>query len=164
MQVQTICDTDDATADLDGDQVTQVLSNLLSNAYAAMPGGGTLTVTIGGDDERVRVSVADTGVGIPAENLNKIFEPFFSTKKIGLGTGLGLAVTYGIVKMHRGDIRVESNTDYSAGPTGTTFTVALPRRGQQETTDLSPQTTGAEADAEGPISSQGDSCEPEAEV
>jgi len=71
--------------------------------------------------------VIDTGVGIPEENLAKIFDPFFTTKQVGMGTGLGLAVTHGIVKMHRGQITAESNADRSAGPTGTTFTVTLPR-------------------------------------
>lgn len=68
------------------------------------------------------------GCGIPKENLPRIFDPFFTTKQIGKGTGLGLAVTYGIVKMHCGDIHVESNADATTGPTGTTFTVTLPRK------------------------------------
>jgi iron only hydrogenase large subunit-like protein/nitrogen-specific signal transduction histidine kinase len=122
----------DPLADVDRDQIVQVLTNLVSNALAAMPEGGTLTIrTVGGEDF-VELAVIDTGVGIPRENLSKIFEPFFTTKQIGLGTGLGLAVTYGIVKMHRGDIRVQSNADAAAGPTGTTFTVTLPRHGQQD--------------------------------
>jgi signal transduction histidine kinase/Fe-S-cluster-containing hydrogenase component 2 len=123
---------EDRTAEVDRDQIIQVLTNLLSNAYAAMPEGGAVTVRIGGDAERIRLVVADTGVGIRRENQAKIFEPFFTTKQIGMGTGLGLAVTYGIVKMHRGDIGVESNADPDAGPTGATFTVTLPRRGRQE--------------------------------
>ena len=80
----------------------------------------------------MQVVVSDTGVGIPATNMPRIFEPFFTTKQIGKGTGLGLAVTYGIVKMHRGDIRVQSNADPGAGETGTTFTVTLPRWAQRE--------------------------------
>ena len=66
------------------------------------------------------------------ENLSKIFEPFFTTKEAGKGTGLGLAVIYGIVKMHRGDIQVESNTNPADGPTGATFTVTLPRHARRE--------------------------------
>ena len=75
----------------------------------------------------VRISVSDTGTGIPKEHLKKIFEPFFTTKQPGKGTGLGLSVSYGIIKMHCGDILVESNADPAVGPTGTTFTVRLPR-------------------------------------
>ncbi len=123
-------DTDiaDTVAEIDRDQIIQVLTNLLSNAIAAMDKGGALTVRVTGDADRIRLNVSDTGVGIPEQNIKKIFEPFFTTKQIGKGTGLGLAVTYGIVKMHCGDIRVESNADPAAGPTGTTFTVTLPRR------------------------------------
>ncbi len=119
--------TDDPVAEIDSDQISQVLTNLISNAVAAMPDGGRLTVTVGGDALNLRLAVTDTGIGIPTENLKKIFEPFFTTKQIGKGTGLGLAVTYGIIKMHSGDIRVESNADPAAGPTGTTFKVTLPR-------------------------------------
>ena len=125
-------ESEDATAEVDRDQVIQVLTNLITNAIAAMPGGGTLTLKTRSDGERVHVSVSDTGVGIQSENLSKIFEPFFTTKQIGRGTGLGLAVTYGIVKMHRGDISVQSNADPAAGPTGTTFTVSIPVKGRQE--------------------------------
>ena len=111
----------DPLADLDADQITQVLVNLVTNAYAAMPDGGALTVTVSDDgpaSDRCRLAVTDTGVGIPAENIPKLFEPFFTTKKMGQGTGLGLAVTYGIVKMHRGDITVTSNADPAKGADG----------------------------------------------
>ena len=121
-----------AKCDLDPDQIQQVLTNLFSNASDAMPGGGDLTVTVDGDEGRVWFAVGDTGTGIARENLTKIFEPFFTTKQIGKGTGLGLAVTYGIVKMHRGDIEVSSNCDPAAGPAGTTFSVRLPRQGPEE--------------------------------
>jgi two-component system NtrC family sensor kinase len=128
---------DDPMVEVDPDQLTQVLINLVTNAYAAMPDGGELHVTTRGDDDRVVLAVSDTGVGIPPEHFPKLFEPFFTTKKAGKGTGLGLAVTYGIVKMHRGDIKVASNTDTAKGPTGTSFTVSLPRR-RQESGDASP--------------------------
>jgi two-component system NtrC family sensor kinase len=117
----------DLRAELDRDQVAQVLTNLINNAVDAMPNGGTLTLRTGCNERDVWIKVVDTGVGIPAENRKKVFEPFFTTKAPGKGTGLGLSVTYGIVKMHQGDIRMESNADPQAGPTGTTVTVTLPR-------------------------------------
>ena len=125
-------DSETACAEIDRDQIIQVLTNLLSNAVAAMPDGGTLTIRTEGDDEHVTLVVSDTGIGIAQENLGKIFEPFFTTKQIGKGTGLGLAVTYGIVKLHSGSIDVASNADPAQGPTGTTFTVTLPTKVQQD--------------------------------
>jgi len=119
----------DPVAELDRDQVLQVLTNVMVNAIEAMPDGGTLTVRTGGDEERVVFEVADTGTGIRPEHMGKIFTPFFTTKPMGRGTGLGLAVSYGIVKMHRGEISATSNADPAAGPTGTTFTIRMPRRG-----------------------------------
>jgi signal transduction histidine kinase len=121
-----------ASADLDADQIRQVLTNLLTNAVAAMPTGGRLTVRSAVTDEQVLFAVEDTGVGIPKENIKRVFDPFFTTKQMGRGTGLGLAVSYGIVKMHRGNIRLKSNADLSTGPTGTTFTVTLPRFEQRD--------------------------------
>ncbi len=123
-------DLPDPIAELDRDQIVQVVANLISNAVAAMDGRGKLTIRTGGDDDRIRLFISDTGIGIPAENIKRIFDPFFTTKPMGKGTGLGLAVSYGIVKMHSGDIRVQSQADPSLGPTGTTFTVTLPRRGE----------------------------------
>jgi signal transduction histidine kinase len=97
-----------------------------------MPDGGTVTVQTGIIDDDVKLSVADTGTGISKQHLEKIFDPFFTTKQVGKGTGLGLAVTYGIVKMHRGRINVESNDDPAAGPTGTRFEILLPCQGGKE--------------------------------
>ena len=122
---------DDPTVEVDPDQLTQVLINLVTNAYAAMPDGGTLTVETRDTGDRFSLVVSDTGVGIPPEHSPKLFEPFFTTKKSGKGTGLGLAVTYGIVKMHRGDITVTSNADSTKGPTGTSFVVSLPKQRQE---------------------------------
>ena len=130
VQLKVEAAADDPLAELDRDQMTQVLTNLISNAYDAMPQGGTLTVRAGGDGEKVFFVVQDDGAGIPPANMARIFTPFFTTKPMGKGTGLGLAVTYGIVKMHRGDIKVESNSDPARGPTGTTVTVTVPRRGE----------------------------------
>jgi signal transduction histidine kinase/iron only hydrogenase large subunit-like protein len=120
---------EDPMAEIDADQVTQVLNNLITNACHAMPEGGQVTIRTSGDHDEVHLCISDTGVGIPKEHQAKIFEPFFTTKSLGKGTGMGLAVTYGIVKMHRGRIGVESNDNPEAGPTGTTFTVSLPRHG-----------------------------------
>jgi len=114
-------------AELDSDQIVQVLTNLVTNAVAAMHERGGLRVVTGGNEREAWFKVDDSGSGIPREHMKKLFSPFFTTKKAGQGTGLGLAVTYGIVKMHRGRIDVRSNPDPAAGPTGTTFTVTLPR-------------------------------------
>lgn len=117
----------DLSAEMDPDQIIQVLSNLVTNAVEAMPAGGQLTVKTFLERDNVCFSVIDTGCGIKPENTKNIFQPFFTTKQIGKGTGLGLAVSYGIIKVHRGNIAVESNSSAAAGPTGTTFTVKLPR-------------------------------------
>ncbi|HPC99513.1 MAG TPA: HAMP domain-containing sensor histidine kinase, partial [Bacteroidales bacterium] len=102
--------------------------NLIKNAIDAMPQGGTVTLTMKDTPGDIIIEVKDTGTGIKEENRSKIFEPFFTTKGIGHGTGLGLATAYGIVKMHKGQITVESNDDPSKGPTGTSFRIVLPRK------------------------------------
>ncbi|MDD4374332.1 MAG: [Fe-Fe] hydrogenase large subunit C-terminal domain-containing protein [Bacteroidales bacterium] len=112
---------------LDADQMMQVLTNLEKNAVEAMPNGGEITLTISEKTEDVIITISDQGVGISAENMEKLFTPFFTTKEVGKGTGLGLPLCYGIVKMHKGKIDVNSNTDPEKGPTGTTFTIRLPR-------------------------------------
>ncbi len=119
------------TGEMDPDQIVQVLSNLVTNAAEAMPSGGAIKVRAFAEGDAVCFSVADAGCGIRPENIKKVFEPFFTTKQIGKGTGLGLAVSYGIVKAHRGAITVASNADPAAGPTGTTFTVRLPRTARE---------------------------------
>ncbi len=120
-------------ATLDIEQMTQVLNNLVKNAIEAMPKSGTLTIIVSDTTDEVVFEVTDTGTGISKEDLHKIFEPFFTTKEIGKGTGLGLATSYGIVKMHKGQISVVSNNDPVKGQTGTTFKVVIPRN----TTDFS---------------------------
>ncbi|MEJ5303579.1 MAG: 4Fe-4S binding protein [Bacteroidales bacterium] len=113
---------------LDQDQMMQVLTNLEKNAVEAMPAeGGEIKLTLSDTPEEVIISLSDTGSGIPKENMDKIFTPFFTTKEVGKGTGLGLPLIYGIVKMHKGKISVMSNADPKQGPTGTTFTLTLPR-------------------------------------
>ncbi|QDT05901.1 Sporulation kinase A [Rubripirellula lacrimiformis] len=107
----------------DAAQMQQVMTNLITNAIAAMPDGGTLTVVLdqSSDDGPITLTVADTGEGIAQESLPHIFEPFFTTKDVGQGTGLGLSIAYGIVREHGGDIHVESHPER-----GTTFRVTLP--------------------------------------
>jgi two-component system, NtrC family, sensor kinase len=105
--------------DLDEGQLRQALLNLCRNALEAMPGGGTLTVRAAVAGARLEIAVADTGSGIAAEHLPRIFEPFFSTKEHG--TGLGLALTQHIVMAHGGAISIDS-----APGRGTEFVVGLP--------------------------------------
>ena len=81
----------------------------------------TVSTAVRQPQGEIHVSFADTGEGIPEENLDKIFEPFFSTKKVGEGTGLGLSVSYGLIRNHGGEIKVTSRTGE-----GTVFTVVLP--------------------------------------
>ena len=105
----------------DANQLQQVLVNLSLNACEAMPDGGTLSISTRGSDEKVLVSIADTGCGIKAEHLEMIFDPFFTTKPVGKGTGLGLSVSYGIIRQHGGIMKVKSQEGR-----GTTFTFILP--------------------------------------
>jgi signal transduction histidine kinase len=103
-------------------QLNQVWMNLLVNAAQAISAtGGVVRITTRADAESVTVAIADTGDGIPPESLNRIFEPFYTTKPVGEGTGLGLSISFGIVERHGGTIAVD--TRYGEG---TTFTVTLP--------------------------------------
>ncbi len=121
----------------DGQQLEQVFLNIINNAVAAMDGGGILTISAHHADGIVTIGFTDTGHGIPSENMDKIFEPFFTSKKVGEGTGLGLSVSYGIVKKFGGDIRVTSQTRAEGKEPRTTFTVLLPvaagKNGESET-------------------------------
>jgi two-component system NtrC family sensor kinase len=106
----------------DGEQIQQALLALQINAVEAMQNEGTLTITVARPtDDTVTITIADTGIGIRSEDLPHIFEPFFTTKKEGKGTGLGLAVVYGIIERHHGTITVASEPNK-----GTTFTITLP--------------------------------------
>jgi signal transduction histidine kinase len=122
----------------DSNQLEQAFLNIVINAWHAMPAGGTLTLRTRSTPvanrlprpgrvatpEGVEVSISDTGVGIPAEVLPRIFDPFFSTKGVGKGTGLGLAITRRILEDHRGTIEVSSQVGQ-----GTTFRIWLPAEG-----------------------------------
>jgi signal transduction histidine kinase len=125
--------TTDAGIEIDGRQIRQVLTNLIINGAQAMPTGGQLSIALsrrradppaghpGAKGDWLCVSVVDHGHGITPDDLPHIFEPFFTTKDIGDGTGLGLAVSHGIVQDHDGWIEVETEVG-----TGTRFTVFLP--------------------------------------
>ncbi len=104
---------------MDAAQIKQVLVNLIKNAMQAMTRGGTLTVKTGSGGDSVWISVSDTGRGIPPDQINHIFEPFYTTKK--KGTGLGLMIVQRIVRQHGGHIELESNVGQ-----GTTFRIRLP--------------------------------------
>jgi two-component system, sporulation sensor kinase E len=117
--VKTKLDRQLPATPIDPTQTQQALLNLVKNAMQAMTKGGTLTVQTGESPEAVWVSVADTGGGIPQEQLNRIFEPFYTTKK--KGTGLGLMIVQRIVRAHNGRIELESHVGR-----GTSFRVWLP--------------------------------------
>jgi signal transduction histidine kinase len=108
----------------DREQIVQALIALMVNAVEAMPQGGRLVLGTweAARPERVCLSVSDTGVGIPPDLKERIFDPFFSTKQETKGVGLGLAVVYGIVQRHEGTISLTSTPG-----AGTTFTIELPR-------------------------------------
>jgi signal transduction histidine kinase len=102
-------------------KLQQAFLNLFLNARDAMPKGGWLSVATRVEDGQAIAEVSDTGSGIPNEHLARIYDPFFTTKRIGKGTGLGLSITYGIVREHEGTLSCQS-----AVGQGTTFTISLP--------------------------------------
>lgn len=102
-------------------RLQQVFLNLFMNARDAMPTGGMLEVRTGTNNGSVEIEVSDTGIGIPHENLHRIFDPFFTTKATGRGTGLGLSVSYGIIKEHAGKVDVRSTPGK-----GTSFRLEFP--------------------------------------
>jgi signal transduction histidine kinase len=104
------------------DQIKQVILNLLNNAVdACVPNGGEIIVNTWQEEQIIAIAIQDTGVGINPENLDLIFQPFYTTKPEIKGTGLGLSVCYGIVQAHQGEISVES-----CPGKGSTFTISLP--------------------------------------
>jgi two-component system NtrC family sensor kinase len=102
-------------------KLNQVFMNLLSNAFHAIQGKGDVWIRTRSNDGNVEIEIEDSGVGIPKENLKRIFEPFFSTKPVGQGTGLGLSISYGIIEQHQGKIQVTSIPQK-----GSSFIVRLP--------------------------------------
>ena len=122
-QIEIQIELDKSLSPVSGDegQLQQAVIALATNAIDAMPEGGRLTLRGRNENDHVLVEICDTGIGIAPENLTKIFDPFFTTKEIGRGTGLGLAVCYGIVTEHGGRLDVQSVIG-----SGTTFTISLP--------------------------------------
>jgi two-component system, NtrC family, sensor kinase len=111
-----------STCQANQNALRQIFLNLITNAVQAMPNGGELRLrTAPLLDGRIRLEFSDTGVGIPQEHLKDIFNPFFTTKAPGQGTGLGLSVVHSVVKRYRGDIQVHSEVNG-----GTTFTIEFP--------------------------------------
>jgi two-component system cell cycle sensor histidine kinase/response regulator CckA len=142
IELKVVHGRDLGLAKVDQGQLEQVIINLAVNARDAMPGGGTLTIRTANHAQSgplrrahetmpagnyVLIEVVDTGIGIPKENLARIFEPFFSTKEVGSGTGLGLSTVYGIVKQTGGFIFVDSAKGH-----GAIFQIYLPRHEQSE--------------------------------
>ena len=102
-------------------KIIQVLTNLLINAGQAISDKGQITITTQQQGNNVVVSIADNGSGIAPQNMSKIFDPFFTTKEEGVGTGLGLYISYGIIQDHIGDITVTSEPNK-----GSCFNIILP--------------------------------------
>jgi signal transduction histidine kinase len=120
-------DPDNSQFNVDADELglVQVLVNLINNAADATPEGGTIEVLVRAEPEQIELSVTDQGPGIPAEIAPRLFTPFFTTKEVGQGTGLGLATSRNIVEEHGGRIEFAN----LARPWGARFTVHLPYRG-----------------------------------
>jgi signal transduction histidine kinase len=104
---------------VDAHQMEHILTNIITNAYQAMPNGGTLTISAGTDDTMVALAIRDTGCGIPQDNMSKLFEPLFTTKSKGIGLGLALSKT--LAEANGGAIDVKSEEG-----AGSVFTLRLP--------------------------------------
>ena len=128
----------------DPDQILQVCFNIMLNAIQSMPEGGMLSIRVSRthprknredkvEDRFIKIEISDTGVGIREDKISNVFDPFYSTKEAGIGTGLGLSVSYGIMKSHGGWIDVESQLNQ-----GSTFSIYLPidRRAREATASL----------------------------
>ncbi|MBH0193876.1 MAG: PAS domain S-box protein, partial [Nitrospira sp.] len=120
--VELVLDDHCPAAQADADQMSQVMINLIMNALHAMEDGGTLRVGLEEEQDGIKLTVGDSGHGIPRDVLPKIFEPFYTTKEFGKGTGLGLTVVKGIIEEHQGSITVDSEEGR-----GTRFTIVLPK-------------------------------------
>ncbi|HOO50397.1 MAG TPA: HAMP domain-containing sensor histidine kinase [Alphaproteobacteria bacterium] len=138
VRLRVTADLSDPFVWMEEERIAKAVENIAVNAIEAMPDGGELAVDVSGDEGRVVITIQDTGTGITGENMDQLFTPFFTTKPVGEGLGLGLPTAYAAVKAHGGTIAVESNADASSGPTGTTVRITLPRGGpvEPETTNV----------------------------
>ncbi len=128
INIEKINKAEKISADIDKDQISQVIINLVNNSIDAMEeNGGEIKIILNDENENISITVKDNGPGIPEKHRKQIFDPFFTTKQIGKGTGLGLSVSYGIIKMHYGSIDVSSNTDSDVGEIGTSVKITLPK-------------------------------------
>jgi signal transduction histidine kinase len=121
LQIRKDLATDIPKVFADADQLQQVFLNLFLNARDAMPNGGGLFIKTASEKSEIKIEIADEGFGIEEKDLKKIFDPFYTTKSAGSGTGLGLAVCYGIITAHQGKIEVSKNNS-----NGTIFSIFLP--------------------------------------
>ena len=128
-KIKFIYELEEALGEIEADpyQIEQVILNLVLNACEAMPEGGNIWIRTKRKNSQVIIEVEDQGVGIPQEHLEAIFEPFFTTKTEKGGSGLGLSISYGIVKSHGGEIEVKSELGK-----GSLFRVILPRKAEQD--------------------------------
>lgn len=108
-------------AEVRGGQINQVFMNILLNAVQAIPKTGTITIKVWSTAECIHTSIADSGCGIDRRRLTRIFDPFYTTKEVGMGTGMGLSLSYSIVQKHNGQIKVDSTPEK-----GTIFEIILP--------------------------------------
>lgn len=122
----------------DASELQQVFLNIINNAVFSMRGGGILKIstrTLNGN-QNVEIRISDTGIGIKPEHRKRVFDPLFTTKKVGEGTGLGLTVSYAIIKKHGGNITFETKTKEESTETGTTFIITLPSIDYKKTNDF----------------------------
>ncbi len=119
---------DDEAVWIDHELMVTTFCDLEQNAIEAMPDGGLLTITVEGNQRQVTITLTDTGKGIAEENIPLLFTPFFTTKQVGDGTGLGLPQAFATIKAHCGNISIESNACAQKGTTGTKVRITLPRR------------------------------------
>lgn len=113
---------------LDHERLVKTFVDIAANAVEAMPGGGVLSIDLEDRADVVSITIADTGRGISEEHMDLLFTPFFTTKAVGDGTGLGIPAAYALVRALGGAMTIESNAAPEEGPTGTVVTISLPRR------------------------------------